>query len=110
MNLKEELGKLEREETEEGEEELRLNAIQEDIYRLYRRIGVIVDYIDKGEEEKGEPLTEEEMWECGFDAGFEEGEKRAMKIAKEPGKEVADKELEKEPEKSSGLGKRIGDV
>ena len=77
MSIKEELAELEREEIEEDCEEARLNAIEADICRLYRRISVIVEYVDKGEP-KEEPLTEEEMWECGFDAGFEEGEKHAI--------------------------------
>lgn len=47
MSLKEELGKLECKETEEDGEEARLNAIEADIYRLYRRISMIVDYIDQ---------------------------------------------------------------
>jgi len=45
MGLKEELAKLEQEEETEVEE--RLSGIQESIYGLYRRIGVIVEYIDK---------------------------------------------------------------
>lgn len=87
MSLKEELAELEREEEIDDGEEARLDAMQEDIYRLHRRIAVIVEYVDK-EEPKEEPLTEEEMWECGFEAGFEEGGKRAiMDAAKEPTKE-----------------------
>lgn len=82
MSLKEELAELEREEEIDDREEARLNAMQEDIYRLHRRIAVIVEHIDKGEP-KEEPLTEEEMWECGFDAGYEEGEKHANKTARE---------------------------
>jgi hypothetical protein len=93
MSLKEELAELEREEEIDDGEEARLNAMQEDIYRLHRRIAVVVEYIDKGKP-KEEPLTEEEMWELGFDAGFEEGEKHAMKTANEPAKEESTRHSE----------------
>ena len=58
MNLKEELAKLEKEE-EEIEVEERLNGIQESIYGLYRRIGVIVEYIDNQKEVT--TITEEQL-------------------------------------------------
>lgn len=47
MSLKEELAKIEQEEESSTEEEERLREIEENIYSLYRRIGVIVEYIDK---------------------------------------------------------------
>ena len=57
MNLKEELAKLEEEE-QLTEVEDRLNGIQEIIYGLYRRIGVIVEYIDNQEVTT---ITEEQL-------------------------------------------------
>ena len=57
MSLKEELAKLEEEE-QLTEVEDRLNGMQESIYGLYRRIGVIVEYTDKKETKA---TTEEEM-------------------------------------------------
>ena len=60
MSLKEELAKLEEEE-QLTEEEDRLNGIQESIYGLYRRIGVIVEYIDKTEKNEKEPTIEEQQ-------------------------------------------------
>lgn len=47
MRLKEELAKIEQEEESSTEEEERLREIEANIYSLYRRIGVIVEYIDK---------------------------------------------------------------
>ena len=47
MSLKEELAKIEQEEESSTGEEERLREIEENIYSLYRRIGVIVEYIDK---------------------------------------------------------------
>ena len=54
MNLKEELAKLEEEEIEEEQDEIELIREQETrdkITGLYRRIAVIVEYIDKTEED-----------------------------------------------------------
>ena len=47
MRLKEELAKIEQEEESSTGEEERLREIEENIYSLYRRIGIIVEYIDK---------------------------------------------------------------
>ena len=52
MSLKEELLELEREEEIDDGEEARLNAMQENIYRLHRRIAVVVEYVDKEEKKK----------------------------------------------------------
>ena len=58
MSLKEEIAKLEEEE-EEIEVEERLRGIQESIYGLYRRIGVIVEYID--DQKEVTTITEEQL-------------------------------------------------
>lgn len=94
MSLKKEIGEIEEEEDWVEQDELELIREQETrdkIAGLYRRIAAIVDYIDKGDKgdkEEEEPLTEEEMWECGYEAGYEEGGKRAiMEAAKEQAKE-----------------------
>lgn len=49
MSLKEEIEKIEEEE-ELSEYNRRLSEIEKDIFGLYHRIAVIVEYIDKKEE------------------------------------------------------------
>ena len=74
MRLIEELAKLEREEMEEDGEEARLNAIEEDIDRLYRRIGVIVEYINETEKEVNAKEEGKEKGKMGLGLGERVGD------------------------------------
>lgn len=58
MTLKKEIGKIEEEE-ELGEYNRRLSEIEKNVFGLYHRIAVIVEYIDR-ETRKEEPTTEEQ--------------------------------------------------
>ena len=131
MSLKEELAKIEIEE-EEIEVEDRLSGIQESIYGLYRRIGVIVEYIDNQTKEVT-TITEEQLRQD--EQHFrEEGIRKAwelknlelnlkIKKMKEALKEEVKDRLEGQPtteeeierrgnrgRRRMGLGRAVGDV
>ena len=139
MSLKEELGKIEQEEEESTEEEERLREIEESIYGLYRRIAVIVEYIDKETRKEEQEIktirakalklrslaldlkiksitkilkeqeNEKEGTTSEYVKGYEDGVK-ALSEKIEADKGEELKEDETGKKIGFGLGKKIGDV
>ena len=101
MNLKDELGNIEKKEIEKEDED-RLKRLEGSICWIHRRIYAIADYIDK---------EEREVWDSGYREGYEDGVNYAIETDREEQKEQGGTEEPEIAKKGAlGLGKEVGDV